>query len=390
MTQAPERERAPRLSLPEVRRDDSVWLPAFLLALRTTVYGLIAVELVTLLLWIGSAHSGAGAAQTLRIGLAFWAAAHHATVHLGTGASTASIGVVPLGLTLLPAWLLHRGTRRLLLADDAVEGRAFVPALAAWYGVLVAVVALLARAPAVQPVPAEGFVGAALLAGVAAGTAVLRVRGRPARIQPEIAAAVGAACRAALALLGAGLLTTVVLVVAHHGAVGATQSALHPGASGVLGLTLIQLIALPVAAIWGSSVLAGPGFGLGAHTSLSITGAHLGRVPALPALAALPGHGAFSPALWLALAAPVGAGALVARHALPASGWRDQLRPAAVTAAASGVLWALLAVLADGSVGPGRLHVAGPSPWQLGLVLTGETGLGLLLVIAVRVLRRPR
>ncbi|HEY5335168.1 MAG TPA: DUF6350 family protein, partial [Mycobacteriales bacterium] len=364
MTQAPERTRVAghhetgsRLALPRIHRDEGAWLPALLLALRTTVYGLIAVELVVLLLWVAAARSGSSAADTLRLGLTFWAAAHHATVHVGA----AEIGIVPLGLTALPFWLLHRGTRTLYEADAGIESLAFVPALATCYGVLVAALALAARGAVVQPAPAEGFVGGAVVAALAALTAVARVRGIHPRVPPWLVAAAGSAIRATMIVLGAGVLLTVGAVAIHHGPVVATQTALHPGASGLAGLLLLDLLALPHAAIWGASVIIGPGFGLGAHTSVSLAGSTLGTVPALPVLAALPATGAFPEYVLLFLLVPIGAGAFAARRALPDRGesdWRADAEIAFRTAAAGGVLWAALAWLADGSVGPGRLAVA--------------------------------
>jgi hypothetical protein len=43
---------------------------------------------------------------------------------------------------------------------------------------------------------------------------------------------------------------------------------------------------------------------------------------------------------------------------------------------------AAIAWLADGSAGPGRLAVSGPSPWQVGLASAGELLIGALLVVA--------
>lgn len=380
---------ASRLALPRVHRDEGAWLPAFLLALRTTVYGLIAVELAVLLLWVASARSGSSAADTLRLGLTFWAAAHHATVHVGP----ATIGVVPLGLTALPFWLLHRGTRRLYEADTGVESLAFVPALATCYGVLVAAVALAARGAVVQPVPAEGFVGGAAVAALAALTAVARVRGVHPRVPAWLVLAVRGVLQATAILLAAGLLLAVAAVAVQHGRVGTTQAALHPGASGLAGLLLLDVLALPHAAIWGASVIVGPGFGLGAHTSVSLAGSTLGAVPAVPVLAALPATGAFPAYVLVLLLIPLGAGVVAARRVLPARSdvaWRADVEVALRTAGVGGVVWAALAWLADGSVGPGRLAIAGPSSWQVGLTVFGELALGLLLTTAVREVRRRR
>ncbi len=373
--------------MPEVRRDGGAWLPALLLALRTTAYGLIGVELVLLVLWALAPHSGSTAGQTLRLGLVFWTAAHHASIHLGA----ARIGVTPYLLTLVPFGLLHRGTRRMLAADDGVEAVAFVPALAVCYGVVTTAAALAARSAGVRPDAAEAFVGAAVLVALAAGTAVLRVRGVPERVPPEVAPVAAGAARAVGALLAAGLVVVAVTVVGGLGEVTRTAAALHPGGVGGVGLVLLDLLLVPTLGVYGASLVSGPGFGIGAHTSVSLAGAHLGAVPAVPVLAALPQTGRFPAYLLVLLVVPVAAGALGALRALrDAAGWRDRLCLAAATAVTGGVALAAVAWLADGSAGPGRLAVSGPSPWQVGLASTGELLVGALLVVAAVEVRARR
>lgn len=380
MTQAPERERSiSRAALPRVRRDDGAWLPALLLAVRVTAYGLIGVELVVLLLWATAAHSGAGTAETVRLGLSLWSAAQHATVHVGSG----SLGIAPYTLTLMPGYLLYRGTRTLLAADAGMEPLAFIPALAVCYGVLCAAVALAARGPVVRPVPTEAFVGGAALAVVAAGAAALRVHGRPQRLPAVVADVSLAALRAVGVLLAAGLVLTAVVVLAAHREVGAAADALHPGTPGAVGLVLLDLLALGHLGAYGASVLTGPGFAFGAHTSVSLAGSQLGAVPALPVLAALPATGRFPAYALVLLAVPVAAGALGGLRLLRAeAATTDRLVRATATGLAGGALMAVVSWLADGSAGPGRLALTGPSPWQVGLAAGGELVLGALLVVA--------
>lgn len=378
VTQAPERART-RVGMPQVRRDDGAWLPALLLALRTTAYGLIGVELTVLLLWATSPHSGAGTAETVRLGLSFWSAAQHATVHVGSG----SLGIVPYALTLVPGYLLYRGARTLLAADAGMEPLAFIPALAVCYGVLCAAIALAARGPMVRPVPAEAFVGGAMLAVAAAAAAELRVHGRPDRL-PAVVGDVGlAALRAVAVLLAAGLVLAAVVVFAARREVGAAAGALMPGVSGSIGLALLDLLGAGHLAVYGTSVLTGPGFGFGAHTSVSLAGSHLGAVPALPVLAALPSTGRFPAYALMLLVVPVAAGVLGGLRALRGvTEATERVRRAGATGLAGGALMAVVSWLADGSAGPGRLAVTGPSPWQVGLAAGGQLALGALLVVA--------
>ena len=112
------------------------------------------------------------------------------------------------------------------------------------------------------------------------------------------------------------------------------------------------------------SYLLGPGFAVGAHTLVSPTVVVLGPLPLFPLLAALPANAA--PAAWTA-----------ALMALPPRGRRGRGRPRPASAARrcagtrarcaaapagslAGVLFGLVASLAGGAVGPGRMRVVGP------------------------------
>src|SRR5690606_4980520 len=117
---------------------------------------------------------------------------------------------------------------------------------------------------------------------------------------------------------------------------------------------------------WSASWLAGPGFALGTGTSVSPAGTELGVVPGIPVLGLVPENSS----IWMLVAVlvPIACGAL--------AGWMIRSRlvwertgagfgpRAAITggiAAVSAGAAALAAVLASGSIGPGRLADTGPS-----------------------------
>ncbi|WP_394622957.1 cell division protein PerM, partial [Escherichia coli] len=70
------------------------------------------------------------------------------------------------------------------------------------------------------------------------------------------------------------------------------------GATGWGGfcLILLQLAWLPTMALWGTAWTMSPGFAFGTGTFVSPLGSHLGIVPALPVLGALPPNGPLNPA----------------------------------------------------------------------------------------------
>jgi hypothetical protein len=128
--------------------------------------------------------------------------------------------------------------------------------------------------------------------------------------------------------------------------------------------------------------VSGPGFAVGTGTSVSLAGAHVGSVPALPLLAALPHAGAPLLVRLFAIALLIVAGGA-------ASWWvvRDGETSASSilgrvfgTAAWSGAIAAALVALAGGPAGPGRMAAVGASPWQVGLAVAGEVAFVATLV----------
>jgi hypothetical protein len=140
---------------------------------------------------------------------------------------------------------------------------------------------------------------------------------------------------------------------------------------------VLSLLMLPNAACFALGYIAGPGFAVGAGTSVAYGGSHLGAMPAFPLLAAVPS----GPAPWQILAvciaalvaAGVVAGGRVAR--LTTLDLKERVRGALVGGAVLGIATAVLVGYAGGPSGPGRLSAVGPSPWQVGLAVAGEIAL---------------
>ena len=377
-------------------------------ALQSAGLGVLAVMVTVLVGWATAADSDASATAAVTGGLQAWLVAHHTGIIVPGGA----FGLAPLGLTLLPLVLLHSSTLR-AGRTAGVRGRRGVLALTAsvtaTYAVLVTVVAVLARTDTVRPQPVSAFVGAALVAGLASGTAALRATGRTAVLWhrlPELVRRPALPAATALAVLVAGgaLLAGVSLAV-HHDQARALTAGLDGGAGGTLLLLLGCLLYVPTAAVWGLSFCVGPGFAVGAGTSVGVAGSTLGAVPALPLLAALP-VGTGSVAWWLALAVPVSAGAAAGVVADRTSdgapvdatlSWRALLRSTAVTAGLVGAVVAVavagLGWLSAGPAGPGRMASTGPDWWAVGPVAGLEVAAAAAVTLAalawLRHHRRP-
>jgi hypothetical protein len=108
--------------------------------------------------------------------------------------------------------------------------------------------------------------------------------------------------------------------------------------------------------------MAGPGFAVGAGTTVSSAGVTLGPLPAFPILAATPRTGG---AWWqeALVVAPLLAGAvagIVTLRRSPTPSYFALAARSAAAGAASGLLFGISCLLATGAVGPGRMADIGP------------------------------
>ena len=203
--------------------------------------------------------------------------------------------------------------------------------------------------------------------------------------QPWVAAG-GAALRAGLGtvatlIVAASLVTTLALVIG-YGQVIALYESVQAGVLGGIALTAAQLALLPTLVIWAASWLVGPGFAVGAGSTVSPIATTLGPLPAVPVLGALPLEP--SPLGFMTLIVPVLAAfiaGLAVRPRLvaaldgePPRWWA--LGTAGLAAVVAGLAMGFLAFVGAGAAGPGRLAEVGPDPVTVGLWMLVETLIG--------------
>src|SRR5581483_8101190 len=159
---------------------------------------------------------------------------------------------------------------------------------------------------------------AAVLFGLAAGTAFVRASPLAAEFGERLPDWLPIAARGAAAALasyfGAGALLVAASLVAHHDRVETLSAQVGGGWSGAPVL-LLGLLAAPNAAVAGMAYLAGPGFAVGAGSGVSLGSTVHGTLPAFPLLGAVPSGPAGTAAWLLAAATPGAAGAGLARVA---------------------------------------------------------------------------
>ncbi len=356
-------------------------------ALAAAGTGLAVITLLVLIGFVAAPHAGFGLRAVLRTAAMIWLVGHHVGFSFrGAG----RIGMLPLGLVVLPGALLWRAGRWVVRAGGV--GRLRHVGLAALglaipYAVVTGALALASRsALAAASLPqaiACGFL-LALAAGGLGGARELAPWPRLISLLSQRGRAVLVAVAGSLATLAAaGALIACVSLAAHLHEAAALERSLAPGAVGTALLLLLQLAYLPNAIVWAIAFALGPGFAFGSATVVAPTGSALAQLPALPLLAALPPgvHSALPG--WLepvVLAVPYlagGLGGLLLVRAAPALGLDVAPLLGLVCGVASGAVLGVLAAASGGPLGDGRLTAVGPSPWQVGVVSALELGISM-------------
>lgn len=348
------------------------WFTGVVGALWAAVIGLGLAALPMLVMWMSSPQSGLTWIESLRMAGLLWVIAH------GVPATIAGVTVslVPWGLAVIPVLLLGyaggwaarrsdvdspRGVAQLVLSGAG--------AYALIAGVLAAVTSRGSASVTVVSAVAYAFVISLLALGFGAWRAsdVRRPDSVPAMLLVVLrAGAVGAA-----ALVGFGAVAATVSLMSHIDDAVTMAQSLAGGIGGGLGLLALGVAYVPVVAMWGTAYVMGAGVLVGPAVTISpfVAVTAPTQLPPFPLLAALP-QGA-TPLAWAlpltGVAAGVLAGLVVARRARRESRL-VRLALATGTATFAGVLLALAAFLASGSLGDLRLAYLGPLPVTVGVL----------------------
>lgn len=361
-------------------------------ALAAAGGGLAVLITLTAIGWITAPHVGLGGglAGVLRSAGLLWLVAHHVEV---TVRGVGRIGLLPLGLVLVPGALIERAGRWMTNAGHVTRLRdvAYAAlAIALPYALFTAAVAVASRTPVAAPslwqAAAAGFLLALVAAGFGAARGLAPWR-KLAGLVPPRPRSVILGTVAALAMLTAfGAVLAGASLATHLSTYRAAVGSLSPGTGGSALLLLAGLSYLPNSVIWAIAYMLGPGFSFGLGTAVSPSGSALGAVPAFPMLAALPvgPRAAFPPWVgFFVLAMPYLAGALAGLMTI-------RIAPTPLLEAAP--LWGLLtgslaavvigfgAKFSGGPLGAGRLASVGPTGAEVGLVAALEVGVTAALV----------
>ncbi|WDO10907.1 DUF6350 family protein [Streptomyces murinus] len=414
-------------------RDRSPGLSASLLnGVVAAGLGLGVLTVLVLALWISSPYPDSGPGGALHIAAALWLLAHGVELVRTDTLSGAPlpVGVTPLLLLALPAWLLYRAGRYATDASGEPDGPPPVPVRTAWLGVVLGYLtvgtAVAAYCSGGELRPSWGWltVSLPLVAAAGAGAGVWSAHGCPpepllialkavpgpvrrlvfgADARARVDTAVRAAGASTAVLVGGGALLVAASTVWHGEVARASFLQLTEGWTGRFAVLLLGMALVPNASVWAASYALGPGFVLGVgHPVTPLASDPAPLLPPFPLLAAVPDAGPGTRLNWAAALVPVAAGVVagwfVARAAVRRRGHREppRVRWSAVrttgvtllTAAVCTLLLALLATLSGGPLGVGALSRFGPLWWQTGPAAGAWTALlGLLTALVVRAWR---
>ncbi|QYH35435.1 DUF6350 family protein [Salinibacterium sp. M195] len=368
----------------------------------------IAIPLVPLtLLW--GIHYGLAIDWTVfwRSAVDIWLVGHGVditvvldpTVASSLGFAAAStpvtITMALLGFALLTVLLGVRAGRRVAETSHALLGTF---ASLATFGAASLVVTFSALHPVAHPSLWQGTLLPTLVfaVGLLIGSQVVSTKSRvvgpvrrwilgwPAHVRTIVATSLRGGAIAAAGLLTIASIVTTLAIVSSYAEIIRLYEALHTEVLGGVAVTLGQLALLPNIVLWSTSWLVGPGFAIGAGSTVSPLATTLGPIPAIPVLGALPtGEFAFG---FVGLLAPIIVGFLAAAVLGPRIAGELRRRELAIVAAGIGLTAAaiigLLVWSSAGAAGPGRLSDVGPQP----LIVTAwafvefsiAAGLGLL------------
>ena len=315
--------------------------------------------------------------DALQVGALGWLMAH------GSGVSVNGVTVtaVPLLLTLVCAWAIWRVGQRV---GDAISGHgpdanAIADGERDWtvptalgcftlgYALVAFVTLTLAATPQTAPSPGRTLLWVVVLTSCVGGPAIAVGAGRAAIWAAFVPVPVRGTVAACVSIVRYHLLVAMVLLVAAlavdlgTGVNVLSQLKMDPGEATLF--VLATLLVVPNAALFAGAYLLGPGFAVGTGTIVSPTVVALGPLPMFPLLAALPDGGA--PSAWTAylmalplLVAATGAARAQRRH--PTLRWEEGGLRGCTGGVFAGVVIGLLATVAGGAIGPGRMQTVEP------------------------------
>ena len=380
----------------EVRAPALPWpLAVVLAALGSAAAGWIIVAAPVVI----ASLTGPSRAVTggLKLATQIWFLGHGAGAMIGT----TTVTIIPLGLSaviiLILTGLSGVAARQAVLAHESddlpqeVRTRLVPRIVLSFTGTYVLAVGSVAFLLSTPVQVAKSLVGAVVLGAACSLVSVARVVGWDAtRTWPAWARRVprAAAAGTAAVVVGACIALGTALYQG-RGRITELSASLGADPAGGFVLVLGELAYLPNLVLWAASWVLGAGISLGDGALVSPTVTHVGLLPAVPVLGAVPAEstGRWVMATWLVVGVVAG---VVAAWTAVAPRRRARFDETSLVGGLAGVVAGLavtvFAVLSRGNLGVARLVGLGPRPFELFVMacsLLGISGMAGGLVIGL-------
>jgi len=263
-------------------------------AFRATLIGFIPIGLITLVAWAAGGSGNGKSADAIHGAGWIWLAAHHIgfDLRLPPGDAPGRLWLLPLGLSVIPWFVLRDSGRRIAASVEEDERLPALIALAITYASGLAIAARLLTTRAVTPsiwIAIPSGLLFALVCGAIGSYGFSNLIAAPLRRVSTLAnSLVRGAVFTSVLLYGASLVLVVGSLIAHWSRVTALVTVLDPGWLGLVLLILLIAASIPNAVIMTASLVAGAGFAVGRNSLISPWEVRLHELPAFPLLGILP------------------------------------------------------------------------------------------------------
>ena len=361
------------------------WLRGLLSGAEAAILSWLVVVVPAVATYVATAASPAlGTAdwmQAARVGTAAWLLGHGASLTF----AGATISVVPLGVSLLSAFLVHTAVRRARLTAWPAVGFA-VGTFLAFTGIFIAVAGVSGGVRALLGAAVVATGGALFGLRQSAPALLAVVRRASASVPSWARLGVRAALRALMLLLVLATIALVAGVVFGFSEILAVHESMAPDGVSTAVMVVAQLLLVPTLVIWVLAYLAGPGFAIGTGTLFSPGQIDAGALPVVPVLGALPEPGSMLGSIPFVVVVGIGVGAVVGVWLRRRARELDLVRSvsaAAIAAVVPALVVGLLCLTASGSIGPGRMAQVGPAAGQVTVAIGWQLLLGAVLAVVL-------
>jgi hypothetical protein len=282
------------LGAPKQSGAQGALIAGVLQAFRAALIGFIPISLVTLIAWAAGGSGNGKSADAIHGAGWIWLAAHHVgfTLRLPPGDIAGRLWLLPIGLLIIPWFVLRDSGRRISASLAERDRRLALAALSITYAATLTLAAEMLTTKAVAPViwvtPIFGFLAALIFGAI--GVYGLRNLLLPLnrRLSYLAKSIVRGIVTTSLILYGASALLLLAATIRHWSRLMSLFTVLNPGWAGMVLLVVLILATFPNAVVMTACLLSGAGFSLGNQTLISPLHVQIGELPAFPLLAALP------------------------------------------------------------------------------------------------------